>query len=336
MSPCDSESSGLSLEFTPGTASESCDDFTLIADGRGPDAVPDISLQTWPRNQSKRWAGIAAALVALTSLGVVLAVVGPQLLSHSIRRSTATGPRTARDPVTTAGGSRSSTADADFENCTTQDVMSAQSEVPVETASSHDNRPSETTPIDLTSDEPRSVDASKPSFFFEVGRNSENQNKSADTPNALPQDSSVVQKVDAEQIIEQSQRTAEVTLEEKLAKSTPSADPTAASKAFYIGVEHYWSGRHTQAAEAFEKAVSLHRINAVYHYFLALTYRQLGDNRAEASLETAVTLERKFPPQNLGTTMERVQGPVRNWMENARRKAKVGPYTERENARVRH
>lgn len=105
----------------------------------------------------------------------------------------------------------------------------------------------------------------------------------------------------------------------------------SASTWFSIGLLHYWRREFDRAIPAFEAAAAYRPNDPTYGYFLALSLF-VGGRRPEAErvLQAAVQLESRHVAPDLGRVMERVQGPHRLWMENARRAAKVGPYHPRD------
>lgn len=101
------------------------------------------------------------------------------------------------------------------------------------------------------------------------------------------------------------------------------AAPTGAGVAsFKKGVAAYRSHGLTEALSHFEMAVTDEPENALYHYYLALTFQELyGADAGQDVLQQAVELERRDPIKNWGKRMERVQGSSRLWIEKARRQA---------------
>lgn len=113
-------------------------------------------------------------------------------------------------------------------------------------------------------------------------------------------------------------------------KPSPDQRVDQASRAFETGLHHFWRNDLATAIRSFETASRYESEEPTYRYFLALA-RYLGDRRskAEQDLAAAVLLEREFPAPDLGQQLQRIQGPHRIWLENARRHAQVGPYRPR-------
>jgi hypothetical protein len=107
----------------------------------------------------------------------------------------------------------------------------------------------------------------------------------------------------------------------RLASLTESYDDTqSAAHRFVTGLDLYRSAKHRAALAEFAAAVNADPDNAKYVYFCALAQRQLGlHDLAESSVARAVHLEQAAPVANWGRVMERVQGPSRLWLEDARR-----------------
>lgn len=119
------------------------------------------------------------------------------------------------------------------------------------------------------------------------------------------------------------------------------ADPTASSRqstfrlaaatgrdgtpAFTRGLQSYWDNNMNEALRAFDAAAAAEPQNALYQYYRALTFYNLqGPDAAGEWLQHAVELERQAPVENYGRRMERVQGPARLWIEQARTDAGLG------------
>lgn len=95
-----------------------------------------------------------------------------------------------------------------------------------------------------------------------------------------------------------------------------------ARRTFADALHLYWSRRYAEAAERFAAAEELDSTQPLYIYFLALAELQGGHRpEADAALRRAVAIESANPIAGWGTTMERVQGPPRAWIENARHAA---------------
>jgi hypothetical protein len=104
--------------------------------------------------------------------------------------------------------------------------------------------------------------------------------------------------------------------------STQGAAQQDGSGDFARGLRSYREGNMSAASEAFSSATSAEPTNALYQYYQALvTYNQYGADAANQSLAQAIDMERQAPVKNWGRMMERVQGPARLWIEQARREA---------------
>lgn len=97
------------------------------------------------------------------------------------------------------------------------------------------------------------------------------------------------------------------------------------SPAFARGLRSYWDGNMNEALRSFDAAAAAEPQNALYHYYRALAFYNLeGAEAASQWLDRAVALERQAPVEHWGRSMERVQGRVRLWVEQARRDAGIG------------
>ncbi|REK06708.1 MAG: hypothetical protein DWQ37_21910 [Planctomycetota bacterium] len=95
-----------------------------------------------------------------------------------------------------------------------------------------------------------------------------------------------------------------------------------ASQAFARGLQSYRNGNLGDAQMAFGAATAADPDNALYLYHQALVaYDQYGAEAANDWLARAIDAERESPVKNWGRRMERVQGQVRLWIEQARRQA---------------
>lgn len=130
---------------------------------------------------------------------------------------------------------------------------------------------------------------------------------------------------------------------EAVAPPEPVADPSAGNQqttfrlasqtsrdgsglgAFSRGLRSYWDGNMNEALVGFDAAAAAEPQNALYQYYRALAvYNQQGAEAASQWLQQAVALERQTPVANYGKRMERVQGRVRVWIEQARAEAGLG------------
>jgi tetratricopeptide (TPR) repeat protein len=99
----------------------------------------------------------------------------------------------------------------------------------------------------------------------------------------------------------------------------PNANPDVL---FWSGYERYWQGRYREALEFLDAAVAVHAQDARYWYFTALARRALGDDRqaVEAARQAAALRRQNLPgPDVVGTALERVQGPDRQFLNAAGR-----------------
>jgi hypothetical protein len=97
-----------------------------------------------------------------------------------------------------------------------------------------------------------------------------------------------------------------------------------AADRFATGLTHFHTGNYQAAMEAFEDALNAETTNAKYAYFSALAQREVGQlKRADWFLALGLQLEQAEPIANWGRVMERVQGPGRIWLENARSQGSV-------------
>lgn len=104
-------------------------------------------------------------------------------------------------------------------------------------------------------------------------------------------------------------------------------DRAGAMKTFSAGLRSLSTNELATAMRAFEAASLRLPQEPTFRYFLAITQYLSGRrSESEQTLATAVQLEKQQPAPGLGRVMQRVQGPHRTWMENARRRAQVGPY----------
>ena len=101
---------------------------------------------------------------------------------------------------------------------------------------------------------------------------------------------------------------------------TLSGDPR---QLFTDGLTAFRSGNYANAQAKFESAARIDLTNAKYAYFWALAAKQQqNDAAANHAVAEAVRREVRNPIKSWGRTMERVQGHVRLWIEEARKDAK--------------
>jgi hypothetical protein len=112
----------------------------------------------------------------------------------------------------------------------------------------------------------------------------------------------------------------------KIVSMQKKAGAAAARELFASGVKLFHQGAYEAAAREFAAAAELSPIAARHLYFQALATYQLGDREAAESLaKHAVALEKSHPGESWGRMMERVQGPHRIWLEDARRRYQSEP-----------
>jgi tetratricopeptide (TPR) repeat protein len=98
------------------------------------------------------------------------------------------------------------------------------------------------------------------------------------------------------------------------------ADAEAANDLFLSGLKLHQDGAFDAAAREFGAAAELAPTKAKYLYFQALATYQKGDfNSAGELVKSAVRVEQENPGESWGRMMERIQGPHRLWLEDARR-----------------
>lgn len=96
------------------------------------------------------------------------------------------------------------------------------------------------------------------------------------------------------------------------------------------GIHSFWSGRYEAAKTSFLEAQRHAAHDARPLYFLALTYRKLGDvNAADETLQHASLVAAAHPVAEWGTFMMRVQGKDRLWVESCRLLARVARQANR-------
>ncbi len=94
---------------------------------------------------------------------------------------------------------------------------------------------------------------------------------------------------------------------------------------YQAGLAQYDLGDYQGAAGQFQEAIRLYPRDARYHDFLALARYQLGDfPGAQADAEQGAIFENQGLPNSreVGLALQRVQGPIRNWLETRRQ---LGP-----------
>jgi hypothetical protein len=98
-----------------------------------------------------------------------------------------------------------------------------------------------------------------------------------------------------------------------------------ARRHFGLGVQDFFDRRYATALKSLESAHDGDPKNALYVYFIGLAQLRSGERElAMTTVANAVALERVTPISDWGTRMERVHGPHRNWLENARTTAGLG------------
>lgn len=103
--------------------------------------------------------------------------------------------------------------------------------------------------------------------------------------------------------------------------------PSSSRRHFGIGVQDFFDAKYVTALKSLEAANQNDPKNALYVYFIGLA--QLRSGKRELAMTTvakAVAMEVHRPICDWGTRMERVQGPHRTWLENARTTAGLGPH----------
>jgi hypothetical protein len=101
------------------------------------------------------------------------------------------------------------------------------------------------------------------------------------------------------------------------------AGAEAASDLFLSGLKLYHDGAFDAAAKEFGAAAELAPTKAKYLYFQALATYQKGDFTAAGDLVAkAAAVEQANPGESWGRMMERIQGPHRLWLEDARRQSR--------------
>lgn len=94
-------------------------------------------------------------------------------------------------------------------------------------------------------------------------------------------------------------------------------------EAFRVGVEYFWAERFNLSIESFQQAQRVQPTDAAISYFLALSqFRNGAVEAARKSVRAAVAIERVSPLADYYELMERVQGPMRTWLESQRAIAK--------------
>lgn len=106
-------------------------------------------------------------------------------------------------------------------------------------------------------------------------------------------------------------------------------NPYLAEQHYGQGMHHYWSSEFQEAEKHFEQAISLFDRDARYQYFLGLArlMQKTKKKRADAyfALEKGAQLEAGNPRAfaEVNASLERIQGPLREYLEEFRRKGKL-------------
>lgn len=108
----------------------------------------------------------------------------------------------------------------------------------------------------------------------------------------------------------------------------------AAWEHYAQGYHCFWRGDLASAVQHFDNAIQLGPDAALFYYYRALTYKRLGkDHLAQGDVVAGVHLEHRLydptraetpdspqhsPDVHISTQLERVQGPLRLWLEDYR------------------
>lgn len=102
---------------------------------------------------------------------------------------------------------------------------------------------------------------------------------------------------------------------------------TQGTACFEKGLRFFWQHDYGQAIGMFDLACRYQSTEPTYRYFLALSQFLAGRREAaETNLALAVELEAEYGASDMRYVLQRVQGPHRMWMENARKDAKLGSH----------
>ncbi len=105
--------------------------------------------------------------------------------------------------------------------------------------------------------------------------------------------------------------------------ASPVGTLTKTAKEYFVeGLQQYRGGDFENARTSFAQATKLEAEDARYAYFWALAAKQLGNTKqADEALAIAAQREINHPVKGWGKLMERVQGSIRLWLEEARHDA---------------
>jgi len=100
------------------------------------------------------------------------------------------------------------------------------------------------------------------------------------------------------------------------------ANPLMAEAHYGEGLRHYFAQRYDDAEKEFADAVKNESQDARYYYFLGLTHLALKKNEAYEDFAHGAMLENRGRPTRaaVSTALERIQGPVRTILNEARDK----------------
>jgi TolA-binding protein len=98
-----------------------------------------------------------------------------------------------------------------------------------------------------------------------------------------------------------------------------SANPQDAERYYAEGLHDYFAGRYGAAEREFGEAVALDAADARYHYFLGLARLRQGKGAGDEFRQGAALEWQDRPPREaVSAALERVQGPVRRTVNEAR------------------
>jgi tetratricopeptide (TPR) repeat protein len=96
-------------------------------------------------------------------------------------------------------------------------------------------------------------------------------------------------------------------------------NPLMAGEIFSRGASAYFLGETEEALDYFVAAIRQDPKNALYRYYLGLTLRRLGRPlEAEVQVRAGRRLESPTWRYGIGSSLQRVQGPDRDWLERLR------------------
>lgn len=102
--------------------------------------------------------------------------------------------------------------------------------------------------------------------------------------------------------------------------TTSTAEPLNAEHLYNKAMTHYWDGRYAEARDCLDSAIGQAPNNPSAWYFKGLCELTLGDGlAAQASVKqgAAIQATNESLSHEVGRSLERVQGPVRLWIEQA-------------------